>query len=169
LTLAQHLSLSTQWGTPKEILIATAKVLGVIDLDPASSLDFNDRVGAGTYYSLEAGQDGLILPWFGRVFLNPPYGRGISCWTEKLISCYDNGEIVAAIAVLPAATSSRWFQPLFRFPIAFPSKRLAFVDPTGLPGKGGNPGSSAVVYLGTDTPAFRDHFSSFGAIVERIK
>jgi len=47
--------------------------MGSIDLDPCSEAFFNATVKATTYYSfLERGEDGLVLPWYGNVFLNPP-------------------------------------------------------------------------------------------------
>ncbi|HEY6019172.1 MAG TPA: hypothetical protein VIY48_04510 [Candidatus Paceibacterota bacterium] len=47
--------------------------MGGIDLDPCSEAQFNEVIKATKYYSLlERGEDGLKLPWFGKVWLNPP-------------------------------------------------------------------------------------------------
>lgn len=70
--IAQHQSMSWNHGTPAPIVEASRVTLGGIDLDPASSVEFNRVVRAENYYTESA--DGLVLPWRGRVFLNPPGG-----------------------------------------------------------------------------------------------
>ena len=47
--------------------------MGGIDLDPASCAEANKIVQAKQFYSQR--DDGLKQPWFGRIWLNPPYGR----------------------------------------------------------------------------------------------
>lgn len=59
-------------GTPRSIVFAAHAVMGGIDLDPASSALGNTRVQAGKYYDRD--RNGLVQPWSGRVFLNPPGG-----------------------------------------------------------------------------------------------
>ncbi len=69
------------WETPRELLQILYSVFGRFDLDPCSPTD-NHRaasVRARVYYT--ASDDGLNLPWHGKVFLNPPYGRAIGDWT----------------------------------------------------------------------------------------
>lgn len=58
----------TRWLTPRWITDA----LGRFDLDPCGAPNHNL---ADKTYLLENGDDGLRDPWFGRVWLNPPYGR----------------------------------------------------------------------------------------------
>jgi hypothetical protein len=60
---------TTLWLTPRFILDA----IEPFDLDPCAAPDPGRRT-AGTHYVLPQ-QDGLRLPWFGRVWLNPPYGE----------------------------------------------------------------------------------------------
>lgn len=52
--------------------------------------------------------DGLKQPWIGRVWCNPPYGRGIDKWVEK---AYYHSKVGDAIVVLlvPARTDTKWF------------------------------------------------------------
>jgi hypothetical protein len=75
--------------TPDEILNPVRAVLGVIDLDPATSAEANKRVDArqiftAPSYTLEGEVNGLEVrryrsrggldrPWCGRVWMNPPF------------------------------------------------------------------------------------------------
>lgn len=68
----QHLSMSAEHGTPKDVISLSRQLLGRIDLDPASSARFNKLVGANKYYSTHI--NGFVRPWYGNVLLNPPGG-----------------------------------------------------------------------------------------------
>jgi transcriptional regulator with XRE-family HTH domain len=71
------------WETPKEVLEPLYNVFGDFDLDPCSPCS-NSRtapVRAKVHYTET--DDGLSLPWFGTLYMNPPYGRGIHHWTAK--------------------------------------------------------------------------------------
>jgi hypothetical protein len=70
-----------EWYTPPEILNSVYEVLSTITLDPCSPVI--PTVEAQTYYTVE--DNGLVLPWFGNVFMNPPYGRDIPQWVNKFI------------------------------------------------------------------------------------
>lgn len=63
--------------------------MGGIDLDPASCAQANDIVRADRYYSIE--DDGMTQPWFGRVWLNPPYGGQAEHFVERFIEFYVAG------------------------------------------------------------------------------
>jgi phage N-6-adenine-methyltransferase len=72
---ALHLSASAEWGTPAWIVAYARSVLGTIDLDPASSADWNASVKADRFLTAE--EDGLTTSWGDakNVFLNPPGDR----------------------------------------------------------------------------------------------
>lgn len=61
-------SRETRWLTPKYVVDS----LGLFDLDPAGAPGHDLALET---FLLERGQDGLALPWRGRVWLNPPYDR----------------------------------------------------------------------------------------------
>src|SRR5260221_12393405 len=148
-TSSQH-----QWQTPQYILERAMDVLGAIDLDPCSNSKNAPEAPARSHYTLE--DDGLLRPWQGRVWMNPPYGRVIGKWTEKLCAEYENGGVTAAIALLPARTDTQWFRQLIRYPICLIHGRLRFSGH-----KNSAPFPSAVVYLG---PLLSRFAGSFGAI-----
>jgi hypothetical protein len=56
-----------EWLTPPPIL----KALGPFDLDPCAPVDRPWEMAAQHY---TVNDNGLLKPWHGRVWLNPPYG-----------------------------------------------------------------------------------------------
>ena len=93
------------WKTPSDILEKLYPIVGgMFDLDPCSpTLDRkNAHVRAKVYHNGEHGNDGLQLPWFGKVFVNPPYNRELKNWIKK---CHDEsvvGKVELCIALIPA-------------------------------------------------------------------
>lgn len=89
-----------RWLTPLELVQA----LGEFDLDPCGA---PDHPIAKHVYLLENGDDGLRDPWFGRVFVNPPYNsKYMRPWVEKSIE-HGNG-----ILLIPASTGIKIWQDL---------------------------------------------------------
>ena len=66
-----------EWLTPPAIIAA----LGEFDLDPCSPV-IRPWDTAKTHFDIHA--DGLKQPWFGRVWMNPPYGDETFIWMKKL-------------------------------------------------------------------------------------
>lgn len=108
---------------------------GVIDLDPCAARPDLDAIHADTAY-LYPYQDGLALPWFGRVYCNPPYDRnGVRAFASKAIREVDNCQSMALLA--PCAPSSRWWRDLARAAevVIFLPVRINFIDGSPNPGK----------------------------------
>lgn len=80
-------AVTTEWLTPPDIL----KSLGPFDLDPCAPVTSPWRIAAKHYTRLD---DGLAKEWFGRVWLNPPYGRETHRWLARLA---DHGNGIALI------------------------------------------------------------------------
>src|SRR5687767_5219509 len=64
----------TEYYTPEFIIEAARRVMGAIDLDPASSKEANKRVKAARYFTKK--DNGLSHLWYGRVFMNHPFSKG---------------------------------------------------------------------------------------------
>ena len=89
-------------------------------------------------------EDGLALPWNGRVFLNPPYGPAIRHWLEKL-AAHGNG-----IALVPARTEvESWFWPYVweaATAVVFLRGRLCYHRPDGTKARDAGHGSVVAAY-----------------------
>jgi hypothetical protein len=166
---ALHSSESAEWYSPAPPVEAARELMGGIDLDPASSPEANELVGATHIFTAE--DDGLSKPWRGRLFLNWPGGRdedeksNAVQWSAKAVDEYEHGDVVEAVVlVFNAATGAIWFQRFWDYPICFVRGRMAFRKPGGV--VGGQPThSNAIVYLGPQVERFVEVFSRFGRIV----
>jgi phage N-6-adenine-methyltransferase len=154
----------TEWWTPAWLWQAVKQVMGGIDLDPCSNSRENPSVPATTLYTRE--DDGLARAWFGRVYLNPPWGRGIEKWVCKMVHSYEIGSVTQAVLAVPASTETRWFAPLWNYLICFAQGRCFFIDgKTGAVPENGGPTPVAYVYLGLEFARFASVFSQFGSVV----
>lgn len=95
-------SSTPEWETPADLFASLDAEFGPFNLDPCAN-DDNHKCAA--YYT--KAHDGLLLPWFGKVFMNPPYGREIGKWIEKAYQESQGGVLV--VCLLPARTDTRWF------------------------------------------------------------
>lgn len=148
------------WYTPPEIVEAVRDLFdGRIDLDPCSNSHEAPNVPALVHFTRE--DDGLSREWFGRVYLNPPYGKGIGPWIEKVREEYEAGRVTAAVVLVKAATDTRWFRVLSeRYPRCEVAGRLRF---SGC--KNPAPFPSVLFYLGDEVQRFADVFGRFGVLV----
>lgn len=85
-----------EWLTPPEILNA----MGPFDLDPCSPI--NRPFPTAKYYYTKDNCE-LSGDWFGRVWLNPPYGPSTGKWLKRL-AMHQNG-----IALIFARTETAMF------------------------------------------------------------
>lgn len=156
-------SVSDEWYTPPEYTELARLVMGGINLDPASNEVAQQWIKAERYYT--AKDDGLGMPWFGRVWLNPPYGTQVSLWTKKATANYEQDVISEAILLVRPAAGSSWYQELSaRFPSCVPDKRIRFMDATGKQQKSPVHGN-AFFYLGKKVEEFRKVFAKIGVVV----
>jgi ParB family chromosome partitioning protein len=166
-TTRQLLSQSDQndWRTPRKFLDAARAVMDGIDLDPATSIEANETVKAKKIY-VQA-DNGLVQPWKGRVWLNPPYGGDARLFVDRLLKEYQVGNVTAACCLINShPTETKWFQQLFDYTICFVAGRIDFGGPSRAVSSTSTHGS-AVAYLGGEVDKFKAHFSQFGSVVKK--
>lgn len=160
--MAVHYSSETpEHYTPREVIDAAIACLGAIDLDPCSNSHHTPNVPSANHFTRD--DDGLSQLWQGRVYMNPPYGREIGSWVEKLCAEHEAGNVDAAIALVPARTDTQWFKRLQDYAWCAVEGRLTFVGSDG-----GAPFPSAIFYLGDDIGGFYRCFAEMGAIYQRL-
>jgi len=99
---------SVEWYTPGWVF----DELGIhFDLDPASPADMETAVPARIKYTMF--DNGLLKPWIGSVWLNPPYGRSTPTWMGRFIE-HGNG-----IAMTFSRTDTEWCHKAMRAATAF--------------------------------------------------
>jgi len=177
---------SNEWYTPARYVDAARKVMGGIDLDPASCDIANKVVKATKYYTQE--ENGLMQPWYGRVWLNPPYGLldapdygkrfhgGGATPEEKSLQTmfigrtlqeYKVGNVEQVMLLVTANTTVRWFQSLWDYPMCTPFPKIGFIIP-GSSQRQRQVFGNVFVYFGPNESAFLEHFSEFGRITKAI-
>lgn len=116
-----------RWGTPHDLVERLKTMFGSFDLDVAAE---QWSAKAPQYYDRE--QDGLSLPWFGTVFLQPPY-RECKRWVEHAIAHRTAPDRI--IALLPARTEARFFHQCFEVSneLIFLQGRVKHVRPPDAP------------------------------------
>lgn len=85
------------WLTPPYLL----NKLGSFDLDPCAAIG-RPWDCAKTNYTIEENE--LLLPWAGRVWCNPPYGKQASEFVARM------AEHKLGLALIFMRTDTRWFQ-----------------------------------------------------------
>lgn len=164
-----------EWFTPKRYIAEVKRVLRQIDLDPASCSQANEIVGATRYYTRE--DDGLSLPWCGRVFCNPPYCRPeVDIFTDRMIRSYTTGTIEAGILLVNSDTSTRRWHKAFE---AADSTCLVNHRITFIPGndaaqamveaKKGNRNAQVFFYFGPNAALFDKVFADLGVLARPHK
>jgi len=121
-----------EWLTPPELV----KKLGVFDLDPCSPVN---APFLHALHNFTVEDDGLQKEWFGRVYLNPPYGKGMDLWLQKL-KLHGNG-----IALIFARTETKcFFDNVWNDAdgVLFVKGRIRFYHVSGE--QGGTPGAPSV-------------------------
>lgn len=94
------------WLTPPELIEAA----GPFDLDPCA-YHSQPWPTAARMYALPQ-ENGLLLPWHGVVFCNPPYGDEMPKWTERM-ALHNNG-----LFLVFARTETFGFRPISKYAAA---------------------------------------------------
>lgn len=123
-TSAMFSSKTDLWATPQDFF-------DELDAEFGFSLDvcaLPENAKCERYYTPE--MDGLIQPWTGRVWCNPPYGREIARWVERGYQSIATGAADVVVMLLPARTDTQWFHKYIygKGEIRFVKGRLKFGD-----------------------------------------
>jgi len=134
---------------------------GTIDLDPCSNSLVSPHIPALVHYTEE--MNGLNLPWFGKVFVNPPYSRReLRPFVEKAINEAKAKKEIEIVLLVPARTDTQWHTLLDPYSRCYIKGRLKFHNPKN----NGNsaPFPSALFYLGDRDREFESYFSRIGKV-----
>ncbi len=142
---AGNSSATHTWQTPSWLLEVLKRNFGIFDIDPCSATKRRRAASVSAKLLFTEEDDGLSLPWHGKVFVNPPYGRRLGLWTAKARSEFIAGNTALIVALVPARTDTRWWHRdiLEEATIVFLKGRLRFGE-----GKESAPFPSALAIWG---------------------
>lgn len=147
------------WLTPKPIIDA----LGPFDLDPCHNQTRPFETAA--HYFTEA-QDGLKQEWFGKVYLNPPYGKQTGVWLSKLAE-HGNGFALVFAKTETDALAIAWRRA---DAMLFLRRRIQFLLPDGsLPSKPGSGAGSVIIAFGEKNARHLEHCGLEGWYVRNVR
>lgn len=150
---------SVEWYTPKWVFDA----LDIsFDLDPSSPHDHESFVPADRAYTIF--DDGLKQEWFGRVWMNPPYGKETPFWMARMID-HNHG-----IALVFSRTDAGWFQDALKAATAtlLVSGRIEFVPGNENKHKKSRSGAgSAFFAFGEDCAQALEKLSDRGVLIRQ--
>jgi hypothetical protein len=147
------------WYTPKLYVEKVRSVLGSIDFDPASSPEAQETVQATEFLT----ENGTTMPWHGKVFLNPPYSRGIMGDFVTRMVRHRNG-----IMLTNSSTDTDWWHRALAScdAVCFTYGRIAFTDgDTGLPVRNNSRGQCFFLYGREYLESFKANFQDVGTIM----
>lgn len=144
------------WLTPPEIVEA----LGPFDLDPCAAPSPRPWPTAAMHF-VET-DDGLQMPWHGRVWCNPPFGKHTAAWLERM-ALHGNG-IALTFARTETEMFQRWVWPYAAL-VMFLAKRPHFHLPDGSRAKGNSGGPICLIAYGDDNAYALDRSGLPGATV----
>ena len=170
-----HNSGNNERYTPEYIIQLARKTMGGIDIDPASCKAANNLIVKATRY-FDKETNGLLQEWNGRIWLNPPYERGlIESFVDKLLEEYRVKRTTEAIVLTHNASETRWYGRLLEeaTAICIVSGRIRFYainggnqvyQPKGAPLQG-----QFITYLGNNWKTFCATFKILGTCLRPVR
>lgn len=129
--LAQHQSLTNEHFTPPQIIEAARRLMGGIELDPASCDRANEIVKAERYHTRK--NQGFFSKWNAKsVWLNPPGGlapdrsSNQQWWFTGLLHEYERNRVKQACFLSFNLEFQRMCPEMFQFPYLIFSERLHY-------------------------------------------
>lgn len=131
----ENIGATDEWYTPRYIFDALGERF---DLDVAAPVDGGPNVPADEWHE----SDSLSRPWWGFVWMNPPFGgrNGLVPWLDRF---FEHG---SGISLTPDRTSAPWWQEANRKAdaVLFISGKVKFIRPDGSEGK--SPGTGTTLF-----------------------
>ena len=167
--LAKQEPIAAQWTgdpesyTPAKYIESARRVMGSIDVDPASNDFANKTVKATIYYTFK--NTGLDKEWEGNIFLNPPYKQPeMSQFVDKLLTEIKVGNTRQAILLTNNNTDTQWFYNAAKIAsvLCFTKGRISFYKADGKDTSPTN--GQAFFYFGNNEDKFKQIFSQIGLI-----
>jgi hypothetical protein len=144
-------------ATKRELWEPLAERVDGFDLDPASGCE-PTPIATDRYTPKD---DGLLQPWYGTVWLNPPFSEKTQ-WYKKLVDEYWNGDIERAVALATVDPSADWFHEWFST-----ADVLCFLDGRDwYLGQGDSPTFSTQVGVWNPTDDVVEYLHTIGTVVE---
>jgi len=165
---AQDNGRGDEWRTPPDYIDRARRVMGSIDLDPASTARANEIVKAKAFF--DKGIDGRTREWRGNVWLNPPFSTPlIGEFVSMLVDATEDKKVPQATLLTNNATETGWFQQALRAAdfCCFPDQRIAFIGADGRPAPG-NRQAQAFFFFGCDLALVQREFGPVGTLVTTI-
>lgn len=165
-------SKSNDWYTPEYLIKNVKEVLGRIDIDPASNYTANKWIDARLIYTKD--DNGFTKSWYGKLFLNPPYGQaskkignyGSSAWLLKAYAEYLRGNVTEAIIV--ARGDSAGLKQLMRVAVFCEADRISFVSGDSIDRPNAPVPGTKIFYLGKHPEVFKHHFDKHGIVLKAL-
>lgn len=92
--------------------------------------------------------------------------EGNEDWIERVVRAHESGRVRCGMCITFAATSERWFRPLFGYLQCFLSPRTNYVGRNGHPVAGVTKGSVVTLLKESDFGLFRDVFHNKLGVVK---
>ncbi len=158
-------SKNDNWCTPYKVLEPLYR-LAPIGLDPCA--DLGSAVEARQKWFYASHGCSLPKPWAPQItaqeqiFVNPPYGRALAAWTDKVAKESASGKTLTLL--VPSRTGVRWWATAYNAcnALCFWRGRLAFTlgDSTSEPA----PFDVTLFYFGQNARLFREIFAEYGIV-----
>lgn len=145
-------------NTPESVL-RPVWAMGEIDLDPCSNA--YSIVNAKTSYDLSRGQDGLVLPWFGTVFVNGPWSK-LRPWAKRSVNEWG----IEVFFWCPIYPETKWSKALWtaKPTVCLWGKRVNHPNRSEM--GAGTKWPTMMVYVGDRSDEFAEVFKPYGTIAQ---